>query len=68
MPIFFLDANIVYGSNNFTAQWLYNLTDPNGLLAINQGQGLLPFDNVFPHPYQLTNCSTNIPYFLVGDL
>ncbi|XP_049621034.1 LOW QUALITY PROTEIN: eosinophil peroxidase-like [Suncus etruscus] len=68
----FLDASMVYGSDEFMAQRLRNLTDPNGLLAVNQmfqdqGRALLPFDNVVPDPCQLTNRSANIPCFLAGD-
>lgn len=72
VPTSFLDASMVYGSDDFMAQRLRNLTDPNGLLAINQvfrdqGRALLPFDNVFPDPCQLTKRSTNIPCFLAGE-
>ncbi|XP_049621139.1 eosinophil peroxidase-like [Suncus etruscus] len=72
VPTSFLDASMLYGSYNFMAQRLRNLTDPSGLLAINQvfrdqGRALLPFDNVFPDPCQLTNRSANIPCFLAGD-
>lgn len=72
MPTSFLDASMLYGSYNFMARRLRNLTDPSRLLAINQvfhdqGRALLPFDNVFPDPCQLTNRSANIPCFLAGE-
>lgn len=63
---------MVYGSNLFTAQRLRNLTNQNGMLAINQrfndqGRELLPFNNAFFDPCQLVNRSANIPCFLAGE-
>lgn len=68
MPTSFLDASMLYGSYNFMSRRLRNLTDPSGLLAINQvfhdqGQALLPFDNVFPDP---ANSPTTLPTSLVS--
>ncbi|KAI4532969.1 hypothetical protein MG293_015988 [Ovis ammon polii] len=68
----FVDASMVYGSEDTLAMRLRNLTNQLGLLAVNtrfqdNGRALLPFDNLHDDPCLLTNRSANIPCFLAGD-
>ncbi|NP_001301115.1 myeloperoxidase precursor [Capra hircus] len=68
----FVDASMVYGSEDPLAMRLRNLTNQLGLLAVNtrfqdNGRALLPFDNLHDDPCLLTNRSANIPCFLAGD-
>ncbi|XP_059989056.1 eosinophil peroxidase [Lagenorhynchus albirostris] len=68
----FLDASMVYGSEDPLAMRLRNLTNQLGLLAVNtffhdNGRALLPFDNLHEDPCLLTNRTANIPCFLAGD-
>lgn len=68
----FLDASMVYGSEDSVARRLRNLTDLGGLLAVNRvfrdgGRALLPFDNVMDDPCVLTNRAARIPCFLAGE-
>ncbi|XP_037666101.1 myeloperoxidase [Choloepus didactylus] len=68
----FVDASMVYGSEDPVAMRLRNRTNQLGLLAINtrfrdNGRALLPFDNLHDDPCLLTNRSARIPCFLAGD-
>ncbi|XP_040856880.1 eosinophil peroxidase [Ochotona curzoniae] len=68
----FVDASMVYGSEEPLALRLRNQTNQLGLLAVNQrfsdhGRALLPFDNLHDDPCLLTNRSARIPCFLAGD-
>ncbi|XP_012861214.2 myeloperoxidase [Echinops telfairi] len=68
----FLDASMVYGSEDPLGRDLRNLTNQLGLLKVNDrfsdnGRGLLPFDNLHDDPCLLTNRSAGIPCFLAGD-
>uniref|UniRef100_A0A8C9K6H6 Myeloperoxidase n=1 Tax=Panthera tigris altaica TaxID=74533 RepID=A0A8C9K6H6_PANTA len=68
----FMDASMVYGSEDPLATKLRNLTNQLGLLAVNtrfsdNGRALLPFDNLHDDPCLLTNRSARIPCFLAGD-
>ncbi|CAK7291446.1 Eosinophil peroxidase [Vulpes lagopus] len=68
----FVDASMVYGSEDPLATRLRNLTNQLGLLAVNtrfsdNGRALLPFDNLRDDPCLLTNRSARIPCFLAGD-
>uniref|UniRef100_A0A8P0NIV3 Myeloperoxidase n=1 Tax=Canis lupus familiaris TaxID=9615 RepID=A0A8P0NIV3_CANLF len=68
----FVDASMVYGSEDPLATRLRNLTNQLGLLAVNtrfsdNGRALLPFDNLHDDPCLLTNRSAGIPCFLAGD-
>ncbi|KAK2111296.1 hypothetical protein P7K49_011042 [Saguinus oedipus] len=69
----FVDASMVYGSEEPLARNLRNGSNQLGLLAINQrfqdnGRALLPFDNLHDDPCLLTNRSARIPCFLAGQL
>uniref|UniRef100_A0A8D1HGU0 Myeloperoxidase n=1 Tax=Sus scrofa TaxID=9823 RepID=A0A8D1HGU0_PIG len=66
----FVDASMVYGSEDPLAMKLRNLTNQLGLLDVNNrfrdnGRALLPFDNMHDDPCLLTNRSANIPCFLL---
>ncbi|XP_067393757.1 myeloperoxidase-like [Emydura macquarii macquarii] len=68
----FMDANMVYGSEDPLARALRNQTNQLGLMALNQnftdaGLGLLPFENNSQSPCLLTNKTMNIPCFKAGD-
>eukprot|EP00069_Balaena_mysticetus_P000474 bmy_03555T0 len=68
----FVDASMVYGSEDALALRLRNQTNQLGLLAVNtrfhdNGRALLPFDNLHEDPCLLTNRTANIPCFLAGD-
>nr|XP_003467059.2 myeloperoxidase [Cavia porcellus] len=68
----FVDASMVYGSEDPLARNLRNLTNQLGLLAVNtrfqdNGRALLPFDNLHDDPCLLTNRTARIPCFLAGD-
>ncbi|XP_075415397.1 myeloperoxidase [Tenrec ecaudatus] len=68
----FLDASMVYGSEDPLGRDLRNLTNQLGLLKVNDrfsdnGRALLPFDNLHDDPCLLTNRSASIPCFLAGD-
>ncbi|KAM5216021.1 myeloperoxidase isoform 1-T1 [Hipposideros larvatus] len=68
----FLDASMVYGSEDPLALRLRNRTNQLGLMAVNtrfsdNGRALLPFDNLHDDPCLLTNRSVRIPCFLAGD-
>ena len=68
----FVDASMVYGSEDPLAMKLRNLTNQLGLLAVNtrfhdNGRALLPFDNLHDDPCLLTNRTANIPCFLAGQ-
>ncbi|XP_012300917.2 myeloperoxidase isoform X1 [Aotus nancymaae] len=68
----FVDASMVYGSEEPLARNLRNGSNQLGLLAVNQrfqdnGRALLPFDNLHDDPCLLTNRSARIPCFLAGD-
>ncbi|XP_054441517.1 myeloperoxidase [Pteronotus mesoamericanus] len=68
----FLDASMVYGSEEPLARKLRNLTNELGLMDVNtrftdNGRALLPFDSLHDDPCLLTNRSANIPCFLAGD-
>ncbi|XP_036926121.1 myeloperoxidase [Sturnira hondurensis] len=68
----FLDASMLYGSENPLAMKLRNLTNQLGLMKVNtrftdKGRALLPFDNLHDDPCLLTNRSARIPCFLAGD-
>lgn len=68
----FVDASMVYGSEDPVAMKLRNRTNQLGLLAVNtrykdNGRALLPFDNLHDDPCLLTNRSVRIPCFLAGD-
>uniref|UniRef100_A0A8B9DZ18 PERM Myeloperoxidase n=1 Tax=Anser cygnoides TaxID=8845 RepID=A0A8B9DZ18_ANSCY len=68
----FIDASMVYGSEDSVAKSLRNQTNQMGLLAVNQnftdaGLELLPFENKTKSVCVLTNKSMNIPCFKAGD-
>ena len=68
----FLDASMVYGSEEPLAMRLRNLTNQLGLMDVNtrftdNGRALLPFDNLQDDPCLLTNRSASIPCFLAGQ-
>ncbi|XP_074198835.1 myeloperoxidase isoform X3 [Camelus bactrianus] len=68
----FVDASMVYGSEDPLAMRLRNRTNQLGLLAVNtrfqdNGRALLPFDTLHNDPCLLTNRSAQIPCFLAGD-
>ena len=68
----FVDASMVYGSEDALALRLRNQTNQLGLLAVNtcfhdNGRALLPFDNLHEDPCLLTNRTANIPCFLAGQ-
>ncbi|ETE71506.1 Peroxidase mlt-7, partial [Ophiophagus hannah] len=70
----FIDASMVYASEDAWAMQLRNLTSNLGLLAVNdrfndRGLALLPFGNPkgFPETCNITNKTLNIPCFLAGD-
>uniref|UniRef100_A0A8I5MX35 Myeloperoxidase n=1 Tax=Papio anubis TaxID=9555 RepID=A0A8I5MX35_PAPAN len=68
----FVDASMVYGSEEPLARNLRNTSNQLGLLAVNQrfqdnGRALLPFDKLHDDPCLLTNRSAGIPCFLAGD-
>uniref|UniRef100_A0A8B9I483 Lactoperoxidase n=1 Tax=Anser brachyrhynchus TaxID=132585 RepID=A0A8B9I483_9AVES len=68
----FIDASMVYGSDDSVAKSLRNQTNQMGLLAVNQnftdaGLELLPFENKTKSVCVLTNKSMNIPCFKAGD-
>ncbi|XP_074046499.1 myeloperoxidase-like [Macrotis lagotis] len=70
----FMDANMVYGSEEFLANLLRNQSSHLGLLAVNekfQDEGLdfLPFETRNKkNPCLLTNKEANIPCFRGGDM
>lgn len=69
----FVDASMVYGSEEPLGMKLRNRTNQLGLLAVNtrfqdNGRALLPFDNLHDDPCLLTNRSVRIPCFLAGQL
>lgn len=71
-PTSFLDASMVYGSEDSLARRLRNLTSTGGLLAENRafrdaGRALLPFDNVVDDPCVSTNRAARVPCFLAGE-
>uniref|UniRef100_A0A8C8SDE3 Lactoperoxidase n=1 Tax=Pelusios castaneus TaxID=367368 RepID=A0A8C8SDE3_9SAUR len=68
----FLDASMVYGSEEPLARSLRNQTNELGLMALNQNftdarLGLLPFENKTQSLCLFTNKSMNIPCFKAGD-
>ncbi|XP_006889511.1 PREDICTED: lactoperoxidase [Elephantulus edwardii] len=68
----FLDASFVYGSEQCLARRLVNLTNPLGLLAVNQefsdhGLPYLPFNTKKSTPCQFINSTAQVPCFLAGD-
>ncbi|EPY83556.1 peripheral-type benzodiazepine receptor-associated protein 1 [Camelus ferus] len=68
----FVDASMVYGSEDPLAMRLRNRTNQLGLLAVNtrfqdNGRALLPFDTLHNDPCLLTNRSAQIPCFLAGQ-
>ncbi|NXJ08990.1 PERM Myeloperoxidase, partial [Odontophorus gujanensis] len=68
----FIDASMVYGSEESVAKSLRNQTNQLGLMAVNQnftdaGLELLPFENKTKSICVLTNKSMNIPCFRAGD-
>ncbi|XP_074869603.1 myeloperoxidase-like isoform X2 [Carettochelys insculpta] len=68
----FLDASMVYGSEEPLARSLRNQTNQLGLMALNQnftdaGLGLLPFENKSQSLCLFTNKAMNIPCFKGGD-
>ncbi|XP_035199188.1 myeloperoxidase-like isoform X3 [Oxyura jamaicensis] len=68
----FIDASMVYGSEDSVAKSLRNQTNRMGLLAVNQnftdaGLELLPFENKTKSVCVLTNKTMNIPCFKAGD-
>ncbi|XP_044531002.1 myeloperoxidase [Gracilinanus agilis] len=68
----FLDASMVYGSEEPLARHLRNRTNQLGLLAVNNqfrdnGRALLPFDNLHDDPCLLTNRTARVRCFLAGD-
>uniref|UniRef100_A0ABM5EMT2 Myeloperoxidase-like n=1 Tax=Pogona vitticeps TaxID=103695 RepID=A0ABM5EMT2_9SAUR len=68
----FIDASMVYGSEEPLAKNLRNLSNPLGLMALNQnftdaGLGLLPFENKTRSLCLYTNKTANIPCFQAGD-
>lgn len=69
----FIDASMVYGSEDSVAKSLRNQTNQMGLLAVNQnftdaGLELLPFENKTKSVCVLTNKSMNIPCFKAGKV
>ncbi|XP_077168670.1 myeloperoxidase [Paroedura picta] len=68
----YLDASMVYGSEDALARSLRNTTNSLGLMALNQnftdgGLGLLPFENNSKSLCLYTNRTDNIPCFKAGD-
>uniref|UniRef100_A0A7N4NNA2 Myeloperoxidase n=1 Tax=Sarcophilus harrisii TaxID=9305 RepID=A0A7N4NNA2_SARHA len=68
----FLDASMVYGSEDLLALRLRDNSSQQGLLAVNDkhkdnGRALLPFDMLHEDPCLLTNRSAKIKCFLAGD-
>ncbi|XP_074079726.1 myeloperoxidase-like [Macrotis lagotis] len=68
----FLDASMVYGSEDPLAHRLRNTSNQLGLLAVNSdfndnGRALLPFDKLHDDPCLLTNRTAQIRCFLAGD-
>ncbi|NXY89626.1 PERE peroxidase, partial [Alcedo cyanopectus] len=68
----FLDASMVYGSDESVSRSIRNLTNQLGLMAVNQnftdeGLDLLPFENSTNSVCVLTNETANIPCFKAGD-
>ncbi|XP_048375434.1 eosinophil peroxidase-like [Sphaerodactylus townsendi] len=68
----YLDASMVYGSEETLARSLRNRTNSLGLMAVNQnftdaGLGLLPFENNSRSLCLFTNKTDNIPCFIAGD-
>ncbi|XP_043859531.1 myeloperoxidase-like [Dromiciops gliroides] len=68
----FLDANMVYGSEDGLANLLRNKSSDMGLLAVNEefqdeGLAFLPFETSTPNPCWLTNKEANISCFRAGD-
>ncbi|XP_060115618.1 myeloperoxidase-like [Heteronotia binoei] len=68
----YLDASMVYGSEDPLARSLQNRTNSLGLMALNQnftdgGLGLLPFENNSKSLCLYTNKTDNIPCFIAGD-
>nr|XP_009676508.1 PREDICTED: myeloperoxidase-like [Struthio camelus australis] len=69
----FLDASMVYGSEQSVAKSIRNQTNQLGLMAVNQnftdaGLELLPFENKTKSVCVFTNKSMNIPCFKAGDI
>ncbi|NXD12300.1 PERE peroxidase, partial [Nothocercus nigrocapillus] len=69
----FLDASMVYGSEQYVAKSIRNHTNELGLMAVNQnftdaGLELLPFENTTKSICVHTNKSMNIPCFKAGDI
>uniref|UniRef100_F7BJ77 Myeloperoxidase n=1 Tax=Monodelphis domestica TaxID=13616 RepID=F7BJ77_MONDO len=69
----FLDASMVYGSEDSRANLLRNKSNDMGVLAVNehfQDEGLdfLPFQTRALNPCLLTNKEANIPCFRSGDM
>ncbi|CAI5795086.1 myeloperoxidasemyeloperoxidase-like [Podarcis lilfordi] len=68
----FLDASMVYGSEEPLARSLRNQSNSLGLMALNQnftdaGLGLLPFESNSNSICLYTNRTANIPCFNAGD-
>ncbi|XP_006154712.1 lactoperoxidase isoform X1 [Tupaia chinensis] len=68
----FLDASHVYSSDPSLASRLRNLSNPLGLMAVNQevsdhGLPYLPFDSKKPSPCEFINTTARVPCFLAGD-
>ncbi|XP_032072993.1 myeloperoxidase [Thamnophis elegans] len=70
----FVDASMVYASEDAWARQLRNLTNNLGLLSVNnrfkdRGLDLLPFGTPqgFPENCNITNRTARIPCFLAGD-
>ncbi|XP_042298513.1 myeloperoxidase-like [Sceloporus undulatus] len=68
----YLDASMVYGSEDTLARNLRNNSNSLGLMALNQnftdnGLGLLPFENKSRSLCLYTNRTANIPCFKGGD-
>ncbi|KAM9001009.1 eosinophil peroxidase isoform X1 [Sarcophilus harrisii] len=68
----FVDASMVYGSEDALAARLRNTSNQLGLMAVNtrfqdNGRELLPFDNLEEDFCKLTNRNAQIPCFLAGD-
>ncbi|XP_061460712.1 myeloperoxidase-like [Rhineura floridana] len=68
----FLDASMVYGSEDPLAKSLRNQSNSLGLMALNQnftdaGLGFLPFENNSNSLCLHTNRTANIPCFKAGD-
>ncbi|XP_057570504.1 lactoperoxidase isoform X2 [Hippopotamus amphibius kiboko] len=71
-PTSFLDASLVYGSEPTLASRLRNLSNPLGLMAINQEAwdhrlAYPPFVNKKPSPCEFINTTARVPCFLAGD-